>query len=96
MEENNLEDTRKKILIVDDEKPIVDLLIYNLARDGYEFIEAYDGEKAVELAIEKKPDLILLDVMLPKMDGLAVCKKIKNIMNGCSNNYDISQGRRNR
>ncbi len=81
MEENNLEDTRKKILIVDDEKPIVDLLIYNLARDGYEFIEAYDGEKAVELAIEKKPDLILLDVMLPKMDGLAVCKKIKNIMN---------------
>ena len=55
--------------------------MYNLARDGYEFLEAYDGEQAVQIALEEKPDLILLDVMLPKMDGLTVCKKIKNFMN---------------
>ena len=59
----------KKILIVDDEKPIVDILKFNLEKEGYKTIEAYDGEQAVELAIEAKPDLIILDVMLPKMDG---------------------------
>ena len=65
------------ILIVDDEKPIVDILVYNLNKEGYNTLEANDGLEAVELALNKKPDLILLDVMLPKMDGLTVCKKIK-------------------
>ena len=67
----------KKILIVDDEKPIVDILKFNLEKEGYKTIEAYDGEQAVELALESKPDLIILDVMLPKMDGFTVCKKIR-------------------
>ena len=60
----------KKILIVDDEKPIVDILKFNLEKEGYKTIEAYDGEQAVEMAYESKPDLIILDVMLPKMDGI--------------------------
>ena len=72
---------KKTILIVDDEKPIVYILVYNLQKEGYETLEAYDGETAVELAIAKKPDLILLDVMLPRMDGLAVCKKIRHTLN---------------
>jgi len=67
----------KKILIVDDEKPIVDILKFNLEKEGYKTIEAYDGEQAVELALGSKPDLIILDVMLPKMDGFSVCKKIR-------------------
>ena len=67
----------KKILIVDDEKPIVDILKFNLEKEGYKTIEAYDGEQAVALALEAKPDLIILDVMLPKMDGFTVCKKIR-------------------
>ena len=67
----------KKILIVDDEKPIVEVLKFNLEKDGYKTIEAYDGEQAVEMALTAKPDLILLDVMLPKMDGFTVCNKIR-------------------
>lgn len=67
----------KKILIVDDEQPIVDVLKFNLEKDGYKTIEAYDGEQAVEMALAVKPDLIILDVMLPKMDGFTVCKKIR-------------------
>ena len=67
----------KKILIVDDEKPIVDILKFNLEKEGYKTIEAYDGEQAVEMAYESKQDLIILDVMLPKMDGFSVCKKVR-------------------
>ena len=67
----------KKILVVDDEKPIVDVLKFNLEKDGYKIIEAYDGEQAVEMALTSKPDLIILDVMLPKMDGFTVCKKLR-------------------
>jgi len=67
----------KKILIVDDEKNIVDILKFNLKKEGFDTLEAYDGEKAVELAMNELPDLILLDVMLPKMDGFTVCKKIR-------------------
>lgn len=73
--------SKKTILIVDDEKPIVDILVYNLQKEGYDTLEANDGELAVSLALEKKPDLILLDIMLPKMDGLAVCKKIRHTLN---------------
>ena len=79
MEETN--QNAKKILVVDDEKPIVDILVYNLQKEGYETIEANDGVEAVEKALECKPDLILLDIMLPKMDGLTVCKKIRLSLN---------------
>ncbi len=75
------EDFKKTILVVDDEKMIRNLLNINLTKEGYNVIEAVDGLEAVELAIEKKPDLILLDVMIPKLDGLSVCKRIKNTMN---------------
>ncbi len=67
----------KFVLIVDDEKPIVEILKYNLSKEGYETIEAYDGETALKYALEKKPDIILLDVMLPVMDGFEVCKKVR-------------------
>lgn len=67
----------KKILIVDDEKNIVDILRFSLRKEGFSTIEAYDGEQAVELAFNENPDLILLDVMLPKMDGFTVCRKLR-------------------
>jgi len=67
----------RKILIVDDEKPIVDLISFNLKKEGHETIEAHDGEEAYNLALSEKPDLILLDVMLPKMDGFTVCRKLR-------------------
>ncbi len=70
----------KLVLIVDDEKPIVDILKYNFIKEGYETIEAYDGAQALEYALEKKPDIILLDVMLPKMDGFEVCRKVREKM----------------
>ena len=72
---------KKTILIVDDEKTIVDMLFYNLQKEGYNVLEANDGEEGVRIALEQKPDLILLDIMLPKMDGLAVCKKIRQTLN---------------
>lgn len=78
---DNYEYEKKTILIVDDEQKIVDLLVHNLTREGYNTIEANDGQTAVDIALEKRPDLILLDVMLPRMDGLTVCKKIKNAYN---------------
>ncbi len=71
----------KKILIVDDEKAIVDILNYNLTKEGYKTVEAYDGEQAIEMAEKEKPDLILLDVMLPKKDGFSVCKEIRQKCN---------------
>ena len=72
---------KKTILIVDDEKPIVDILVYNLEKEGYNTLEANDGATAIDIALSKKPDLILLDIMLPKMDGLTVCKKIRSSLN---------------
>ena len=76
-----MEDNKKTILIVDDEKTIVDMLVYNLQKEGYNTLEAGDGETAVNIALEQKPDLVLLDIMLPKMDGLAVCKRIRQYLN---------------
>ncbi len=67
----------KKILVVDDERPIVEILKLNLQKENYEVYEAYDGEDAVFKAKTVQPDLILLDVMLPKMDGFTVCRKIR-------------------
>ena len=72
---------QKTILVVDDEQPIVDMLVYNLKKEGYNTLEAYDGLSAVDTALKKKPDLIVLDIMLPKMDGLTVCKKIRDSLN---------------
>ena len=80
MEEELMKDV-KTILIVDDEQPIRDILVYNLKKEGYNTIEASDGVTAVDIALEKKPDLILLDIMLPKLDGLSVCKRVKNSYN---------------
>ncbi len=71
----------KKILVVDDEKAIVDILKFNLIREGYEVFCAYDGVLGYETAIKENPDLILLDVMLPGMDGFEVCKKIRAVKN---------------
>ena len=79
--ENVIDKDKKTILIVDDEQPIVDILVYNLQKEGYNTIYANDGITAVDMALEQKPDLILLDIMLPKMDGLAVCKRIRNSLN---------------
>jgi len=67
----------KTVLIVDDEKGIVDILTYNLKKDGFDIVHAYDGEEALMQYSRKTPDLILLDVMLPKLDGFAVCKRIR-------------------
>jgi len=67
----------EKILIVDDEKNIVDIVAYNLKKEGYETIEAYDGEAGLALAMSKEPDLILLDIMMPKLDGYEVCQRIR-------------------
>ena len=77
-ENNNVEEAKKTILIVDDEEPIINLLEYNLEKEGYNLIEARDGETGLKLAFDKKPDLILLDLMLPRIDGLTVCKRIRN------------------
>ena len=74
---NNTYDDKKKILAVDDEEQILDLLKYNIEKEGYAFISAQDGEEGLEKVINEKPDLVLLDVMLPKMDGLSVCRKIR-------------------
>ncbi|AKL97336.1 transcriptional regulatory protein YycF [Clostridium aceticum] len=66
-----------KILIVEDEKPIADILKYNLEKEGYKIEIAYDGEEALHKVTNKNPDLILLDVMLPKLDGFQVCRKVR-------------------
>jgi len=67
----------KKILIVEDEKNIVDILSFNLEKEGYDILAAYDGRAGLELALEQAPDLILLDLMLPKMNGFDVCRAIR-------------------
>ena len=79
--EEVVEKDKKTILVVDDEKSIMELLVFNLQKEGYNTLEAYDGVTAVEMAINEKPDLILLDVMIPKLDGISVCKKIRYALN---------------
>ncbi len=66
-----------KILIVDDEENIVDILKANLEREGYQTLVAYDGVQALEMGLHQNPDLILLDCMLPKMDGFDVCRRLR-------------------
>ena len=67
----------KSILIVEDEQNIVDILSFNLSREGYDTLEAYDGPTGLQLALEQDPDLILLDLMLPGMDGFEVCRQVR-------------------
>ncbi|MBN1365218.1 MAG: response regulator [Syntrophaceae bacterium] len=66
-----------KILIVDDEKDIVDLISYNLEKEGFSTVKAYDGETALKLIKTQRPNLMILDLMLPKIDGLDVCRTIR-------------------
>ena len=70
--------TQKTALIVEDEKNIVDILRFNLQREGYTTCEAYDGEEGLAKALSQNPDLILLDVMLPKMNGFDVCRALRD------------------
>ena len=67
----------KKILVVEDERNIVDILTFNLQREGYDTLEALDGAAGLRLALEQDPDLILLDLMLPKLDGFQVCRTLR-------------------
>lgn len=67
----------KTVLIVEDEQNIVDILSFNLEREGYNTLEAYDGNTGLQLALEQNPDLVLLDLMLPGMDGFDVCREIR-------------------
>ena len=66
-----------KVLIVEDERAIVEILKFNLSREGYETLEALDGEAGLQLARTADPDLILLDVMLPKLDGFSICRQLR-------------------
>ncbi|MDY3928254.1 MAG: response regulator YycF [Clostridia bacterium] len=68
---------QRTVLVIDDEQPIVEILKFNLTKEGYSVLEAYDGVSGLDLALNKNPDLILLDVMLPRMDGFEVCRKIR-------------------
>lgn len=69
-----------KVLVVDDEQPIIDVLTYNLKRSGYQVLVAWDGEGALEVARRERPDLIILDLMLPKLDGTEVCRTLRREM----------------
>lgn len=67
----------KKILVVDDEKPIADILQFNLKKEGYQVVCAYNGDEALKKVEEEQPDLMLLDIMLPNKDGMEVCREIR-------------------
>ena len=68
-----------KVLVVDDEEPILELLKYNLEKNGYEVKTAQDGAKAVDIARKFIPDLVLLDIMMPKMDGVETCRQLRDL-----------------
>ncbi|TWI59634.1 response regulator YycF [Halalkalibacter nanhaiisediminis] len=72
----------KRILVVDDERPIADILKFNLEKEGFDVVCAYDGLQAIEQVEKEQPDLILLDIMLPYKDGMEVCREVRK-------NYDI-------
>ncbi|MFN8776012.1 MAG: response regulator transcription factor [Flavobacteriales bacterium] len=69
---------KQKILLVDDEQDILDLIAYNLEREGYEVMTAPNGRKALQLALSNIPDLVLLDVMMPEMDGMETCREMRD------------------
>ncbi len=95
---------KKRILIVDDEKEMVEMEAMRLSASGYEVLVAYDGESGLEMAQCEKPDLILLDIMLPKMDGYLVCAKLKRdsrygkipiiLVTAIDQNYDPDLGKK--
>lgn len=68
---------QRKVLVIEDDPHIVDILKFNLVKDGYNVLIATDGQTGLDLALSENPDLILLDIMLPKMDGFEVCRKIR-------------------
>lgn len=70
-----------KVLVVDDEASIVNIISYNLKKEGYDVITAENGEDGLELALRENPDLVLLDIMMPKMDGYEVCRKLREKSN---------------
>ncbi|MEL6250888.1 MAG: response regulator transcription factor [Bacteroidota bacterium] len=70
---------RNKVLIVDDEKDILDLLEYNLEKEGYEVLSAMDGDEAITMAKTEKPNMVLLDIMMPQMDGIETCRRLREL-----------------
>lgn len=71
----------EKVLVVDDEKNIVNILAFNLKKEGYEVITANNGKDGVDIAFKEDPDLILLDIMMPELNGFEACKKIRERLN---------------
>ena len=71
--------TRKKILVADDEKDIVELVAYNLEREGFTVLRAADGKRALESIRQDKPDLVVLDLMMPEVSGTEVCRRVRGI-----------------
>jgi two-component system, OmpR family, alkaline phosphatase synthesis response regulator PhoP len=69
--------SKKTILVVDDEKDLLDLIEYNLRKEGFDVLKAENGEDGIQMAKEHNPDLVLLDIMMPKMDGIEVCDLMK-------------------
>ncbi len=67
----------KKVLVVEDEKNIVDIIVFNLRKEGLEVLSALDGETGLNLALNEEPALVILDIMMPKLDGFEVCKRIR-------------------
>jgi len=74
-----MNNSRYKILAVDDEPDILEIISYNLNKEGYEVLTASNGADAIRIAREQKPDLIILDIMMPKMDGIETCRQIREI-----------------
>ena len=72
-----MEQRKKRILIVEDERDISEILMYNIKKQGFDADAAFDGEKGLALALSGSYDLILLDVMLPKMDGFEICRRVR-------------------
>ena len=71
----------KKILVVDDEKPISDIIKFNMVKEGYDVVTAFDGREALEMFEAERPDILILDLMLPEMDGLEVARTIRKTSN---------------
>ncbi len=79
-----MENSKRKILIVDDERYILHILDFSLGAEGYEVITAGDGEQALERTHSDRPDLIVMDIMMPKMDGFEACKALKANPDTCN------------